>query len=56
MITGPRAGYQQIFGCGLNLFTDDELTALHVATLDVLENSGIMVMNDEAQEILLKRR
>jgi len=51
MITGPRAGYQQIFGCGLNLFTDDELTALHVATLDVLENSGIIVMNDEAQEI-----
>jgi trimethylamine--corrinoid protein Co-methyltransferase len=51
MITGPRAGYQQIFGCGLNLFTDDELTALHVATLDVLENGGIIVMNDEAQEI-----
>ncbi len=51
MITGPRAGYQQLFGCGLNLFTDDELTALHVATLDVLENGGILVMTDEAQEI-----
>ena len=51
MIIGPRAGYQQILGCGLNLLTRDELNALHVATLDVMENGGIMVFTDEAQEI-----
>jgi trimethylamine--corrinoid protein Co-methyltransferase len=33
------------------MFTDDELAELHRATLDVLEDAGIMVLNDEAQEI-----
>jgi trimethylamine--corrinoid protein Co-methyltransferase len=51
MIIGPRAGYDQIIGCGLNMFTNDELTALHTATLDVMENGGIMVFTDEAKEI-----
>ena len=46
-----RAGYSQISGCSLNLFSDAELAELHRATLDVMENTGIMVMNDEAQDI-----
>jgi len=33
------------------MFTDDELTELHRATLDVLQGSGLMVFHDEAQEI-----
>ncbi len=51
MIGGTRAPYVQLSGCGLNLFTNDELAKLHRATLDVLEDAGIMVLNDEAQEI-----
>jgi trimethylamine--corrinoid protein Co-methyltransferase len=51
MDSGTRAGYSQISGCGLNLFSDAELAELHRATLDVMENTGIMVMNDEAQDI-----
>ena len=51
MIRGDRAGYAQLSGCGLNLFTDDELAELHRATLDVLADTGLMVLNDEALEI-----
>lgn len=46
-----RAGYAQLSGCGLNLLTDDEVAELHRATLDVLENCGLRIYNDEAQEI-----
>ena len=51
MIRGTRAPYSQLSGLGLNMFTDDELAELHRATMDILENAGIMVMNDEAREI-----
>ncbi len=51
MILGPRAGYTQFTGLTLGMFTDDELAELHRATLDVLQNGGLLVMNDEAQEI-----
>ena len=52
MIRGTRAPYNQLSGLGLNMFTDDELAELHRATLDVLQDAGLMVFNDEAQEIL----
>jgi len=52
VIRGTRAGYQLLSGCGLNMFTDDELDEIHRATLDVLEDAGLMVLSDEAQEIL----
>ena len=51
MIRGIRAPYSQLSGLGLNMFTDDELAELHRATLDILDDAGIMVLNDEAQEI-----
>ena len=51
MIRGIRASYRQLSGWCLNMFTDEELDELHRATLDVLEDGGIMVLNDEAQEI-----
>jgi len=51
MIKGTRAPYSQLSGLGLNMFSDDELAELHRATLDVLENGGLMVLNDEAQDI-----
>jgi len=51
MIRGTRAPYRQLSGCGLNMFTNDELAELHRATLDVLQDAGLRVLNDEAQEI-----
>jgi trimethylamine--corrinoid protein Co-methyltransferase len=38
-------------GWGLNMFTDDELFEIHLATLDVLQNYGVGVHCDEALEI-----
>jgi trimethylamine--corrinoid protein Co-methyltransferase len=51
MLRGLRAGYPQLLGCGLNLLTEAELAEIHRATLDVLNDTGLMVLNDEAQEI-----
>ena len=51
MILGTRAGYHQLSGLGLNVFTDDELAELHRSTLDVLDETGIMVLNEEAREV-----
>lgn len=51
MIRGVRAGYRQLSGFSLNMFTEDELAELHRAILEVLEDSGLMVFTDEAQEI-----
>lgn len=51
MIRADRAGYAQLSGCGLNILTDDELAEMHRATLDVLEDAGLLILNDEAQEI-----
>ncbi len=51
MIRANRAGYAQLSGCGLNLFTEDELDQIHYGTLEVLEQAGLMILNDEAQEI-----
>ncbi len=36
---------------GLNMFTDDELFEVHLATLDVLWNVGVKVESKEAREI-----
>lgn len=51
MISGTRAGYEMLYGWGLNMFTNEELSEMHTATLDVLEHAGLMVMSAEAQEI-----
>ncbi len=51
MIRGTRAGYSPSMGCSLNILSKDELDEIHRATLDVLNDAGIMVLNDEAQEI-----
>lgn len=51
MNRGIRAGYRQLLGCSLNLFSDDELDELHRAILEVLEEAGLIIFSDEAQEI-----
>lgn len=46
-----QAGFSRIDGMGLNMFTEDELFALHCATLDVLKNTGVKVDSQEARDI-----
>ena len=46
-----KAGYSQYNGFGLNVFSDDELYAIHCATLDVLKNYGIKIFSKDAQDI-----
>jgi trimethylamine--corrinoid protein Co-methyltransferase len=43
-----RAGISTISGFGLQVFTEDELDALHIATLEVLAEAGIKVESEEA--------
>ena len=46
------AGKRQGGGFSLNVFSDDELYDIHLATLEVLEKTGVFVENEEAVEIL----
>ena len=51
MIRGLQPGISTMEGWGLNMFTDDELTEIHLATLDVLQNYGVGVHCEEAMDI-----
>jgi trimethylamine--corrinoid protein Co-methyltransferase len=46
------AGKPRIGGLGLRIFTDAELEEIHLATLEVLEKTGLRFDDDEALEIL----
>ena len=46
------AGKQQSGGLGLKLFSDEELEEIHLATLEVLEKTGLLFDDDEALEVL----
>jgi len=46
-----KAGYTRLSGMGLNILSDDELYAIHCATLEVLNDCGIKVYGKEAQDI-----
>lgn len=46
-----HAGIKQSGGFGLNLFSDDELHEIHLATLEVLQHTGVLVESEEALEI-----
>jgi len=54
MRKGPVAGTEVTTGWGLKAFTCDALDKIHVATLDVMETTGLLVDCDEALEILDK--
>lgn len=45
------AGYPQLEGWGLKMFTKEELDQIHWATLEVLSTTGVLVLQEEAQEI-----
>ncbi len=52
MAKNTRAGYSQLSGFGINMFTDEELYALHLSTLEILQDVGIGVQAPDAQETL----
>ena len=47
-----HAGKRQSGGFSLNIFSDDELYDIHLATLEVLEKTGIFVESEEALAVL----
>lgn len=51
MRTDVQAGVSNLSGFGLNVFSDDELHAIHDGTLEVLEKTGIKVESKEALDI-----
>jgi len=46
-----HAGKRQSGGFSLNVFSDDELYEIHLATLEVLQKTGVFVEDQEALEI-----
>ena len=46
-----HAGKQMSGGFSVNVFTDDELREIHLATLEVLEKTGLFVEDEEALTI-----
>ena len=46
-----HAGKRMSGGFSLNVFTDDELYEIHLATLEVLQKTGLFVEDEEALEI-----
>ena len=46
-----HAGRRLSGGFSLNVFTNDECEEIHLATLEVLEKTGVFVENDQALEI-----
>ena len=52
MKRNSHAGYLQSGGLSLNMFTEDELYEIHLATLEVLEHTGVYFEDQEAREIL----
>lgn len=52
MIRSLQAGFSRVDGIGLKMFTEDELFAIHCATLEVMRDTGLYVGSKEAREIL----
>ncbi|MBW1865755.1 MAG: trimethylamine methyltransferase family protein [Deltaproteobacteria bacterium] len=46
-----RSGISSSSGLGLSSFSRDELDSIHYATLQILQDSGIKVMNEKALEV-----
>ena len=51
MRRNPRAGAQASGGFRLQVFSDDELHEIHLATLEVLSRTGVFVEDGEARDI-----
>ncbi len=46
-----HAGKRVSGGLSVNMFTDDELEEIHLATLEVLEHTGLFIEDEEALEV-----
>lgn len=51
MIRSQRAGISYNGGLGVDIFTHDEMDAIHWATAEVLERTGLWVEDDEAIDL-----
>ena len=51
MKRGLKAGKKHSGGFGLNVFSDDELNEIHLATMEVLKSTGVFVEDAEALEV-----
>ena len=51
MKRNPHAGHRGSGGLSLNVLTDDELSDIHLATLEVLRQTGVWVEDDEALDV-----
>jgi len=47
----PHAGHRGSGGLSLNVFSDDELNDIHLATLEVLRRTGVWVEDGEALDV-----
>ncbi|MHB8867959.1 MAG: trimethylamine methyltransferase family protein, partial [Thermoleophilia bacterium] len=56
MKRGTRGGGLHQSGVGLNLYSPDELDALHLAALEVLDRTGLFVEDDEALDVFADGR
>lgn len=46
-----HAGKKQSGGLSMSVFTDDELYEIHLATLEVLEHTGLLIDDDDAIDV-----
>jgi trimethylamine--corrinoid protein Co-methyltransferase len=51
MKRNAHAGHRGSGGLSLNVFTDDELSDIHLSTLEVLQRTGVWVEDDEALDV-----
>ena len=51
MIRSQRSGIQHNGGLGVDVFTGDEMEAIHWGTVEVLEKAGLWVEDDEAIDL-----
>ncbi|MDR9756712.1 MAG: hypothetical protein RJR35_08240 [Thermoanaerobacterales bacterium] len=49
-VRGIHAGSKRMEGIGLNMFTEDDLWDIHLATLDLLWNTGVKVESEIARQ------
>jgi trimethylamine--corrinoid protein Co-methyltransferase len=52
MLRKRKAGIKRNSGFSLNVMTDDEAHEIHLATLEVLKETGVFVESEEALEVL----
>ena len=52
MKRNQHAGAVRTAGVGLRMFTDDDLEAIHLATLEVLSGTGVFVEDEAALDVL----